>query len=81
MKTSNNLILTLFVAIVLSACGGGGGGGSGDNRDNSDTNVTTDNSGGTGGTGGTGSASIAWTAPSSRTDSSYLPISWSPLRH
>lgn len=59
MKTHNNLILAILTATMLSACGGGSGGGTGDNRDN---------------TGNTGIASLSWTAPSSRTDNSYLPM-------
>lgn len=61
MKTPNNIVFAILATILLSACGGGASGGSsGDNRDDN---------------GDTGTASLSWIAPTTRTDSHYLPPS------
>ncbi len=60
MKKLATLLLVLVSGIMLTACGGGGGGTSSDSRDTTTTTA--------------GHALISWVAPTTRSDSSYLPL-------
>ncbi len=59
MKKLTTLLLAIAATLVLTACGGGG---SSDGSDSRDTGSTT------------GQVKLSWIAPSTRIDSSYLPI-------
>ncbi len=59
MKKLTTLLLAIAATLVLTACGGGG---SSDGSDSRDTGSAT------------GQVKLSWIAPSTRIDSSYLPI-------
>lgn len=61
MKRLNTLFLVIITTGLLTACGGGASSSSGDNRDNT-------------GALAEGVVSLTWAAPSTRADSSYLPM-------
>lgn len=61
MKKLTTLLLVMVTSLLLTACGGGGGSESSDSRTPGDT--------------APGQTRLSWTAPSTRTDSSYLPLS------
>jgi hypothetical protein len=60
MKKLITLLLVIITTGLLTACGGGASSSSSDNRDSTSSLV--------------GSASLSWTAPSTRADNSYLPM-------
>ena len=60
MKKLSTLIQIIIITGFLTACGGGASSSNGDSRDNTNPSV--------------GSVSLSWTAPSTRADNSYLPM-------
>lgn len=67
------LSLVLVTSIMLTACGGGGGGASNTLGAISSSGTAAGAGAGTG--TGTGRIALSWSAPSSRADGSYLPLS------
>jgi hypothetical protein len=59
MKKFATLLLFIVTTMLLTACGGGGGDSGSNNRDSGSANRIV----------------LSWTAPTSRTDNSFLPFS------